>query len=70
MDTMAEMSEMFHQESCNLYKLAGVLRAADVFWNSEKRQVFKEKALYVRQISEVGIHDNIRSTTLTIGGLV
>jgi hypothetical protein len=37
MDKMAEAGEMFHQESGILYKLAGVLRAADIFWNTEKR---------------------------------
>jgi hypothetical protein len=41
MDSMAEMGQEFYQESGNLLKLAGVLRAADVFWNPNKRQVFR-----------------------------
>jgi hypothetical protein len=40
MDNMAEMGDMYYQESGNLFKLAGVFRAADIFWNPEKRQVF------------------------------
>jgi hypothetical protein len=36
---MAEMGQEYYQESGNLLKLAGVLRAADVFWNPDKRQV-------------------------------
>jgi hypothetical protein len=42
MEQMAEMGEMYYQESGAVFKLAGVLRAADIFWNSEKRQVFFE----------------------------
>jgi hypothetical protein len=39
MDSMAEMGDEFYQQSGVLYKLVGVLRAADIFWNPEKRQV-------------------------------
>ncbi len=41
MDAMAEIGNKFYQESGELLKLVGVMRAADVFWNPEKRQVFK-----------------------------
>jgi hypothetical protein len=37
MDSMAEVGNQFYQESGELYKLVGVLRAADIFWNPEKR---------------------------------
>jgi hypothetical protein len=37
---MAEMGKQFYKESGELFKLAGVLRAADILWNPEKRQVF------------------------------
>jgi hypothetical protein len=39
MDSMAEMADEFYRESGVLYKLVGVLRAADIFWNPGKRQV-------------------------------
>ena len=39
MDSMAEMGDEFYQESGVLYKLVGVLRAAYIFWSSEKRCV-------------------------------
>jgi hypothetical protein len=37
LDRMAEMGEQFYQESGTLFKLLGVLRAADMFWNPDKR---------------------------------
>jgi hypothetical protein len=40
MDDMAETGEKYYQESGTVFKLAGVLRAADIFWNTEKRQVY------------------------------
>jgi hypothetical protein len=40
MDSMAERGEQFYKESGELFKLAGVLRAADILWNPEKRQFF------------------------------
>jgi hypothetical protein len=37
MKEMEDMGTTFYKESGNLFKLAGVLRAADIFWNVEKR---------------------------------
>jgi hypothetical protein len=39
LDSCAGMGEEFYQESGQLFKWVGVLRALDVLWNSEKRQV-------------------------------
>lgn len=36
MDSCKEMGEQFHQESGDLMKLVGVLRAADILWNPAK----------------------------------
>ncbi len=37
MKTMEEMGTTFYSESGDLYKLAGVLRAADIYWNPLKK---------------------------------
>jgi hypothetical protein len=37
MDSMGEMGEQFHPLSVSQYKMAGVMRAADIFWNTEKK---------------------------------
>jgi len=37
MDSCKEMGEQFHQESGDLMKLVGVLRAADILWNPAKK---------------------------------
>jgi len=37
MESMAEMGEQFYAESGDLFKLVGVLRAADIYWNPDKR---------------------------------
>jgi hypothetical protein len=40
MDSMAQRGDQFYHESGELFKLVGILRAADVFWNPDKRQVY------------------------------
>jgi len=37
LDSMIEMGQEFYAESGELYRLVGVLRAADIYWNPEKR---------------------------------
>jgi hypothetical protein len=37
LESMTEMGQEFYAESGDLYKLVGVLRAADIYWNPEKR---------------------------------
>jgi hypothetical protein len=37
MESMAEMGEQFYAESGDLFKLVSVLRAADIYWNPDKR---------------------------------
>jgi hypothetical protein len=39
MDSVAEMGDEFYREYGDLYKLVGVLRTADIFWNPGNRQV-------------------------------
>ena len=39
LDSMAQTGAQFYKESGNLLKLAGVLRATEILWNTEKRQV-------------------------------
>jgi hypothetical protein len=34
---MTEMGEQFYTESGDLFKLVGVLRATDIYWNPAKR---------------------------------
>ena len=36
MQSFKEMGEQFHQESGQLMRLVGVLRAADILWNPKK----------------------------------
>jgi hypothetical protein len=35
--SMAEMGSNFYSSSGDLHRLAGVLRAADIFWNTSKK---------------------------------
>jgi hypothetical protein len=34
---MIEMGQEFYAESGDLYKMVGILRAADIYWNPAKR---------------------------------
>jgi hypothetical protein len=37
MQKMEDLGTAFYKESGNLFKLVGVLRAADIFWNADKK---------------------------------
>jgi hypothetical protein len=37
LESMIEMGQEFYAESGNLYKMVGILRAADIYWNPAKR---------------------------------
>jgi hypothetical protein len=36
LESMIEMGQEFYAESGDLYKMVGILRAADIYWNPAK----------------------------------
>jgi len=38
LDNMGNMGEIFHPLSVSQYKMAGVFRAADIFWNTAEKK--------------------------------
>jgi hypothetical protein len=37
LESLTEMGEQFYAESGDIFKLVGVLRATDIYWNPAKR---------------------------------
>jgi hypothetical protein len=47
MEEFEELGATLYAESGQLYKLIGVLRAADMFWNPDKKYEYNITTIYI-----------------------